>query len=299
MDYVEFHREPPTNLTTMVVAFGGWIDAGEAATGAVRHLVRHLSAPRLASIDPEEFFVFTQERPDVRITADGPRAIRWPRSEFFTWQPSDGGAGLLLFCGMEPHQRWRTYTQAFLDVAEQCGVKRIISLGTLLAGLPHTRPPLVTGRSTDPEWQALLEEWEIYRRPSYQGPTGISTVVLDAATQRGMPYLAFMGQAPNYLQGMENPAVIQVLLSYVTRLLDLGLDISQFDEAVKAFRAKCDQAVGQDPSVQEHVRELEQEYDTTVDEELRALHDEDLNPQKLMQELEDFLREEREGGSGA
>ena len=295
MDYVEFHREPSSNLTTMVVAFGGWIDAGEAATGALQHLVRHLSAPRLASIDPEEFFMFTQERPDVRITADGQRAIRWPRSEFFAWQPQDGRAGLLLFCGMEPHQRWRTYTKTLLDVAEHCGVQRIVSLGVLLAGSPHSRPPRVTGRSTDPEWQALLEEWGIYRRPSYQGPTGISTVVLEAAIRRGMSHLAFMGQAPHYLQRTENPAVIQALLTYVTRLLGLGLEVSQLDEDVKAFRAQCDQAVAQDPSIQDHVQELEQEYDSTVDEELRALRDEDLNPEQLMQELEDFLREEREG----
>ena len=297
MDYVEFDRELPFNLTTMVVAFGGWIDAGEAATGALRHLVRHLSAPRLASMDPEEFFVFTQERPDVRMTADGDRVIRWPRSEFFAWQSPDGRAGLLLFCGMEPNQRWRTYTKALLDVAEQCGVKRIVSLGALLAGAPHTRPTHVTGRSTDSEWQALLEEWGIYRRPSYEGPTGISTVLLDAATRRGMPSLAFMGQAPHYLQRTENPAVIQALLTYVTRLLGLGLDVSQFDAAVKAFRAQCDQAVARDPSVQAHVRELEQEYDATVGKERRALGDEELNSEKLMQELEDFLREEREGGA--
>src|SRR5262245_14945145 len=159
MDELEFHREPPTNLPTMVVAFGGWIDAGEAATGAIRHLVRHLSAPRLASIDPEEFFVFTQTRPTVRITADGMRAIRWPRSEFFTWQPPDGRSGILLFRGMEPHRMWRAYSQLLLDVAERCGVKRIVSLGALLAALPHTRPPRVTGNSTDSDWRALLEDW--------------------------------------------------------------------------------------------------------------------------------------------
>ena len=297
MDYVEFDRELPFNLTTMVVGFGGWIDAGEAATGALRHLVRHLSAPRLAAMDPEEFFVFTQERPEVRMTADGGRVIRWPRSEFFAWQPPDDRAGLLLFCGMEPHQRWRTYTKTFLDVAEQCGVKRIVSLGALLAGAPHTRPTPVTGRSTDPEWQALLEEWGIYRRPSYEGPTGIATVLLDAATRRGIPSLSFMGQAPHYLQRAENPAVMQALLMYVSRLLDLELNVSQFDEAVKVFRAQCDQAVAHNTSIQTHIRQLEQAYDATIDEASRPLRDEELNPDQLMQELEDFLREEREGGN--
>jgi proteasome assembly chaperone (PAC2) family protein len=297
MDYVEFDREPLSNLTTMVVAFGGWIDAGQAATGALQHLVKQLSAPRLAWIDPEEFFVFIQERPDVRLTADGDRTIQWPRSEFFAWQPRDGQAGLLLFCGMEPHQKWRTYTKALLDVAEHCGVTRIISLGALLAGVPHSRPTPVTGRCTDPVWRTLLETWGIYRQPSYEGPTGISTVVLDAAARRGMSHLGFMGQAPHYLQRAENPAVIQALLTYVTRLLDLDLDMSQFDEAIQDFRTQCDRAVARDPSTQAHVRQLEQDYDATGGEEEQTLRDEELNPEKLMQELEDFLREEREGGA--
>jgi proteasome assembly chaperone (PAC2) family protein len=295
MEYLEFHREPPSNLTTMVIAFGGWIDAGEAATEALQYMVRRLSAPRLASIDAEEFFVFTQVRPVVRITADGHRDVRWPSGEFFTWQPPDGRAGLLLFRGMEPNRRWRTYATLLLDVAEHCGVQRIVSLGALLAALPHTRPPRVTGNSTAQDWQALLEEWGIYRRPRYQGPTGIASVVLEAAARRGMPYLSLMGQAPHYLQGAANPAVRQALLTYVARLLGLDLEVSRFDKAVQAFCAQCDQVVAQDPSTQDYVRQLEQGYDSTVDEELRPMRDEDLNPERLMQELEDFLREEREG----
>jgi proteasome assembly chaperone (PAC2) family protein len=296
MDYLEFHREPPSNLTTMVVGFGGWIDAGEAATGAIRHIVRRLSAPHLASIDPEEFFIFTQVRPNVRLAADGNRIIRWPRSEFYTWQPPDGRAGLLLFRGMEPNRMWRTYAKLLLDVAQQCGVQRIVSLGALLAGIPHTRPPRVTGNSTAPEWQDLLEDWGIYRRPTYQGPTGISSVLLDAAARRGLAHLSFMGQAPHYLQGSTNPAVRQALLTYVARLLDIELDLSRLDEAVKAFRMQCDQAVAVDSSTQAYVQQLEQEYDATGNEEEQSLRDEDLNPEQLMQELEDFLREEREGG---
>src|SRR5215207_8990816 len=105
MEAVEFDRDPPANLSTMVMAFGGWIDAGRAATGALRHLVRALGAEPLARIDAEEFFMLSQERPEARFTAEGSREIRWPRSEFFA------ADGLLLFSGPEPHQRWRTYTK--------------------------------------------------------------------------------------------------------------------------------------------------------------------------------------------
>ena len=104
-----------------------------------------------------------------------------------------------------------------------------------------------------------------------------------------------MGQAPHYLQGAANPAVRQALLTYVTRLLGLDLEVSRFDKAVQAFCAQCDQVVAHDPSTQDYVRQLEQEYDSTVDEELQPMRDEDPNPERLMQELEDFLREEREG----
>src|SRR5260370_17670548 len=131
MDHVAFDREPPATLTTVVMAFGGWIDAGRAARGAVGHLIRDLGAERLALIDAEEFFVLTQQRPEVRLRPDGEREIQWPRSEFFAWRGlrEAGGNGLLLFCGPEPHQRWRTYTKAFLHVAERCGVTRLLSLG--------------------------------------------------------------------------------------------------------------------------------------------------------------------------
>jgi proteasome assembly chaperone (PAC2) family protein len=297
MDTVEFDREPPGNLSTMVIAFGGWIDAGRAATGALRHLVRDLGATRVARMDPEEFFMLTQERPEVRMRDDGEREIHWPRSEFFASPSADGANGLLLFCGPEPHHRWRRYTKAFLDVAERCGVRRIVSLGALLASAPHTRPVRVTARCTDPAAQSLLEAWGIYRRPTYEGPTGISTIVLDAAGRRGIQHVGFMGQAPHYLQDVENPAAIEALVSYVARLLHLSPDMSQFAEAIQDFRTQCDKAVARDRATREHVRKLEQQYDAEAAEERQPLPDEQLDSGKLMQELEDFLRKQREGGA--
>jgi proteasome assembly chaperone (PAC2) family protein len=297
MESVEFDREPPANLSTMVMAFGGWVDAGRAATGALRHLVRDLPATLLARIDPEEFFVFSLERPEVRLKPDGSRDIHWPRSEFFAWHPEDRGDGLLLFCGPEPHQRWRAYTKAFLDVAERCGVKRIVSLGALLAGAPHTRPIRVTARCTDPAARSVLEAWGIYRVPTYEGPTGITTIVLDAAARRGMEHVGFMGQAPHYLQGSENPAAIQALVSYVARLLHLSPDMSQFAEAIEEFRAQCDRAVARDRATREHVRQLEQQYDAEAAEERQPLPEGELDSGKLMKEVEDFLRKQREGGA--
>jgi proteasome assembly chaperone (PAC2) family protein len=296
MDAIEFHSEPPSNMPTMVVAFGGWVDAGEAATGALRDLVRQLAATPLATIDPEAFVDFTQVRPVVRLSAEGERTIRWPRIAFWTWQPPAGGAGLLLFRGVEPHQRWRTYATLLLDVAARCGVQRLVSLGAVLAAVPHTRPPLVTGSSTDPAWQARLEACGIRtRRSRYEGPTGISTVVMEAATRRGLSALTVRGQAPHYLGNATNPAVRRALLTMVAHLLDLELDVAPFEAAVRAFRTQCDQAVAQDAAVQAYVRQLEQAYDAPGDEAPRPRREDDVNPEQLMHELEDFLRQEREG----
>jgi len=297
MDEVEFHREPPSNTPTMVVAFGGWIDAGEAVTGAMRHLVRQLTAAPLASIDPEDFFDFTQVRPVVRLSAEGQRIIRWPRSAFWTWQPPAGRAGgLLLFRGMEPQRRWRAYATTLLDVAARCGVQRIVSLGAVLEAVPHTRPPQVTGSSTAPPWQARFEACGIRtRRSRYEGPTGMATIVTDAAQRRGMASCNVRGPAPHYLGNATNPAVSRALLLAVAHLLDLELDVAPFEAAVQAFRTQCDRAVAQDAAVQAYVRQLEQAYDAPGAEAPPPRREEDVNSEQLMHELEDFLRQEREG----
>ena len=181
-------------------------------------------------------------------------------------------------------------------MAERCGVKRIVSLGALLASAPHTRPIRVTARATDPAARSLLEAWGIYRLPTYEGPTGISSVVLDEAGRRGMQHVGFMGQAPHYLQDAENPAAIQALVSYVGRLLRLSQDLSQFDEAIQDFRTQCDRAVARDRATREHVRKLEEQYDAEAADERQPLPEGELDSGKLMQELEEFLRKQREGG---
>ena len=185
------------------------------------------------------------------------------------------------------------------NLAERCGVRRIVSVGALLAGAPHTRPVRVTARCTDPAARSLLEAWGIYRRPTYEGPTGISTIVLDAAERRGMQHVGFMGQAPHYLPDSENPAAIQTLVSYVARLLNLSPDMSHFAEAIQDFRTQCDQAVARDRATREPVRKVEQEYDAAASEEQPPLPGGELDSEKLMQELQDFLRKQREGGAGS
>src|SRR2546427_3870505 len=129
MDEVAWHGEPPSTIPTMVMALSGWIDAGEAATDALRFLVRQLAAEPLATIDLEDFVDFTHVRPVVRLTDEGERTIRWPRSAFWLWQPPEPRAGLLLFRGLEPQRRWGTHATALPDVAARRGGRPIASLG--------------------------------------------------------------------------------------------------------------------------------------------------------------------------
>src|SRR5256885_2704434 len=132
------------------------------------------------------------------------------------------------------------------------------------------------------------------RRSRYEGPTGIASVMLDAARRSGIASVTLMGQAPHYLQGTTNPVMRQALLTAVARLLDLELDVSPLDAAVQAFRTRCDQAVAQDAPTQAYVRQLEQAYDTTGDETPPPRRDDDFNPEQPTHELEDFLRQERD-----
>jgi len=181
-------------------------------------------------------------------------------------------------------------------VAERCGVKRIVSLGELLASAPHSRPIRVTARCTEPDVRAMLEAWGIYRVPTYEGPTGISSVILDAAARRNMEHVGFMGQAPHYLPDTENPAAIEALVSYAARLLHLNPDMSSFAESIRDFRTQVDRAVARDRATRDHVRQLEQQYDAAESEEQR-LPEGELDSEKPMRELQDFLRKQREGGA--
>ena len=272
---------------------------GRAATDAMRFLVRHLAAVPLAAIDPEDFCDWPQLRLVVRLTAAGERTIRWPRSAFWTWQPPPGGAGLLLFRGLEPQRRWRTYATLLLDVAARCGVQRIVSLGAMSRG----RAPYPTSARHGQQHRPCTgmpssKRGGWARRSRYEGPTGIASVIMDAARRRGMASLTVRGpSAPLSPGDHANPAVRHALLTTVARLLDLELDVSPLHAAVQAFRTRCDQAVAQDAATQAYVRQLEQAYDATGDETPRPRRDDAFNPEQLMHELEDFLRQERDRGA--
>ena len=286
MDFLSLDHQPDRKLTTLLIAFSGWADAAEGATGAVKFLKRKLKAQKFAEFDPEEFYDFTQTRPTTTRTRDGKRHIHWPANEFFHLTNPDTGAGLMIFMGVEPNLRWRTYSQGIARLAHEQGVETVIHIGALLDAVPHTRPVKLSGTATRPDLSEFLEGREI-RSSNYQGPTGISSSVMDACVKQGLGYSSIWGHTPHYLQAAPNYRVAYSLLQPLTRLLRLPLDLEELRGAAAKFDEEVARAVQADEQIGSYVAKLEGQYDE------RDAANSSLDPEELLRDVERFLRGER------
>ena len=286
MDFLSVDHQPDRKLTTLLIAFSGWADAAEGATSAVKFLKRKLKAQKFAEFDPEEFYDFTQTRPTTTRTRDGKRHIHWPANEFFHLDNPDTGAGLMIFMGVEPNLRWRAYSQGIARLAHEQGVETVIHIGALLDAVPHTRPVKLSGTATRPDLSEFLEGREI-RSSNYQGPTGISSSVMDACVKQGLGYSSIWGHTPHYLQAAPNYRVAYSLLQPLTRLLHLPLDLEELRGAADKFDDEVAQAVQADEQIGSYVAKLEGQYDE------KASESNSLDPEELLRDVERFLRGER------
>ena len=270
----------------LIIAFGGWADAGESATTAIKFLQRHFEAKKFAEIDPEEFYDFSHTRPHTTRTRDGRRRIHWPSNKFFYWVGSDRNKGAMTFLGVEPSLRWRTYSKLIVELAQEHGVKKVLHIGALLDAVPHTREVKLTGASTDTEFQATLDASSI-RASNYQGPTGISSAVVEACDNQGLDYLSLWGHTPHYLQAAPNYRVGYTLARKLVALLDLSLDLSELQTAADTFDQQVVAAVAKDDQLSAYVEKLEGQYDEpATDAEIP-------DPAELVHDLEQFLRSEQ------
>ena len=286
MDFLSVDHQPDRKLTTLLIAFSGWADAAEGATSAVKFLKRRLKAQKFAEFDPEEFYDFTQTRPTTTRTRDGTRPIHWPANEFFHLDNPDTDAGLMIFMGVEPNLRWRTYSQGIARLAHEQGVETVIHIGALLDAVPHTRPVKLSGTATRPDLSEFLEGREI-RSSNYQGPTGISSSVMDACVKQGLGYSSIWGHTPHYLQAAPNYRVAYSLLQPLTRLLRLPLDLDELRGAASKFDDEVARAVQADEQIGSYVAKLEGQYDE------KAAESSSLDPEELLRDVERFLRGER------
>lgn len=289
-EYLTIHETPPSNLDYLLIAYGGWPDAAESATNTIKYLLRKLRAKKFAEIEPEEFFVFTQERPRSSRTRDGRRRIHWPANEFYQWSEDGRPHGLMFLLGMEPNLRWRTFSSIVANLAQEAGVKTVIHLGALLDAVPHTRPVRLTGSSTQPDLQKALDSASV-GSSNYQGPTGISTAVMDACTRQGMAYASLWGHTSHYLQAAPNYRISYTLAKNLVSLLELPIDLTELSAAADTFDAEVVKAIENDDQLVDYIKKLEDKYDESV------ISSDMPDPAEVVTELEQFLRSRRGGGS--
>ncbi len=238
----------------MVCAFSGWNDAADAASAALTFVGSALGATRFATIDPEEFFDFQSTRPKIRLTEGRTREITWPAIEIYEARIPRAPRDLILLSGAEPSMRWPTFTRTVLDLAEALGVQLVVTLGALLADVPHTRPVGITGIASD---DALVSKLGL-SSASYEGPTGITGVLHAACDQSGMPSASLWAAVPHYVAAAPNPKAALALVRKLEGLVGVSVDASELESAAEEYERQVNLAVRSDPDVQAFVERLEE-----------------------------------------
>jgi proteasome assembly chaperone (PAC2) family protein len=249
----------------LIAAFGGWNDAGESATKAVSFLAQQSGATPFARIEPEEFYVFTETRPHVRLVDGTQRELSWPKAEFAVQRNQSGTAqkssqSIITLIGVEPDLKWRTFNEVIFEVVKRCGITQVIVLGALVAPVPHTRAVPLTGYTTVPTFHERFERLGAHRS-HYEGPTGILGVITDYCRQNNINTASLWGAAPSYLSANPNWKVTAALLTAIDELLELDLDLSVMQNRGLQFEKEVSEAVERDSDVQNFVHSLETRYD--------------------------------------
>jgi len=285
LDRTEGLRRP-----LIIMAFAGWNDAAESATAAARYLGQLWPSRPLASIDAEEFYHFGMSRPYVRFKAGSrtEREITWPATEFSLAQPPTVDRDIIVGVAVEPHLKWRTYCDAILRLGRACSTSLVLTLGALLAEVPHTRPVRLNGSSYDPEVSARLG----LRPTRYEGPTGIVGVLNTTCRERDIPTAALWANVPHYISGIENPKASMALVRRVLALINAEADLSDLEESTRQFEQNLEEIVSQNAKIAEYVKKLERKKPEEEDE--AAEPKDELPPSgDLVAEIEQFLRQQR------
>jgi proteasome assembly chaperone (PAC2) family protein len=286
MEHTTFLHRPTLRRPFLIAAFEGWNDAGEAASTALGFVGATLDAETFARIDAEEFYDFQQTRPTVRLDDDLRRRIDWPAVEFQAVRLPTGDHDLVLVRGHEPNLRWRAFAREALEVATSMQVEMVVTLGALLADVPHTRPVQVVGSAGDPK---LAQRFGL-PLSRYEGPTGILGVLSDAAGRDSVPALSLWAALPHYVQAAPNPRAALALVDKLGELLPLPVDTSTLADATKAFDETVAELIADDPDLVGYVERLEAAHD----QESSPLTD--VAPDQLVAEVERYLREQPGGG---
>jgi predicted ATP-grasp superfamily ATP-dependent carboligase len=290
-DELRIDEHPELERPVLIAAFRGWNDGGQGASLAAAYLARAWAAQPFASIDAEGFFDFQATRPMVSLVEGMTRRIEWPETTFLHAPMPGAGRDAVLLLGVEPNLRWRTFTSLVAGLAKDLGTELVLTLGSLLADVPHTRPAPVTGSASDPQ---LIEQLGL--EPSrYEGPTGITGVLHDACGRAGLPSASLWAAVPHYVSLTPSPRAARALVSRLGELLDADVDLGELDEASEAYVQQVSEAVAADPETAAYVEELEHRIDEAHEEELRSGADLP-SGDAIAAELTRFLRERENGG---
>ncbi|MQA34586.1 PAC2 family protein [Modestobacter roseus] len=276
---------PELDDPVVVVAFEGWNDAGDAATGAVEHLELIWDADPLAALDPEEYYDFQVNRPTVSLVDGVSRRLEWPTTRISVAKPEGSDRHVVLIRGIEPNMRWRSFCEELIELCHELGAHTVVGLGALLADTPHTRPTPVSGSAYDAE---SAEKWGL-ETSRYEGPTGILGVFQDACVQAGLPAISFWAAVPHYVSQPPSPQATVALLRRVEEVLELTIPLGTLPQQAEEWVTTVSEMASEDDEVVEYVRSLEERQTAT---DLSQA-----NGDQIAREFERYLR--RRGSSGA
>ena len=282
-DPLHVHDLPDLREPVILAAFAGWNDAAQVATHALTTLVDLWSAQRFAEIDPEPFYSFTDTRPTINIGPAGRRSLHWPSNHFFGHRLADNERDVVVLRGTEPNLHWRSFCRTVLSLADQVGASCLVTLGGLLADVPHTVEPRLTGFASAPRLLPQLRQLGV-QMSSYEGPTGIIGALHHAWGGADRPAISLWGNVPHYISATPNPQVSLALLRRVSGLLGIDVPLAALERQAGAFRTQVDEALRANPDAQTYVRQLEQQLENETPPEPAP---------KLIDELEEFLRSRR------
>ena len=280
--------KPTLRHPVLITAFRGWNDGGQGASLAGGYLAKTWAAARFAEIEPEGFYDFSATRPHVTLVEGQARKIDWPENAFYHAHIPGLQKDAVLLLGIEPNVRWRTFTGLVTGLAKDLGVDLVVTLGSLLADVPHTRPSPVTGGATDPD---LIEQLGL-QRSRYEGPTGIVGVLHDACSRAGLPSVSLWAAVPHYVSLAPSPRAALALCQRLGEILGADVDTAELDEAAERYSEQVSEAVAADEETAAYVAELEQRAEMIDEEENLP------SGESLAAELTRFLRERERGNGG-
>ncbi|MGZ4375624.1 MAG: PAC2 family protein [Gaiellaceae bacterium] len=271
-----------------MAAFRGWNDGGQGASLAGGYLAKVWEADRFAEIEPENFYDFQATRPHVSLVEGQTRHIDWPENAFYHASIPGVDRDAVILLGIEPNLRWKTFTGMIVDLARDLGVELMITLGSLLADVPHTRPSPVTGGATDPD---LIERLGL-QRSRYEGPTGIVGILHDACNRASIPSVSLWAAVPHYVSLAPSPRAALALTQRLSDILGVSIDTAELDEASERYSEQVSEAVASDDETAAYVEELEERAELLDDEQQLPSGD------SLAAELTRFLRDRERGNGG-